>query len=312
MRTEEFHMEEIRTAFDSEVTRLARSPLLTSTFDAWKLKLGSAGKKYSSLRSIVDNCKDEKAWNTDFLDMVLAAVPQMQAHFVDSLIRYSLALESILNRASLAIRLNFQEAFRSSSPQFLRCAVAALINEIVADVDFAGKESWDGFAGKISSGLRMHLPAQICDTLKHEAGKCFTATIKAMKEADETWSNLSYGEGPADESLVKAKFEVIRAKIHERVFIYGALSDINIARLKKVQTATSSVAVPVVAPRSNRTPKKRKLNGSTVVPMVEERIMIDTYLNALFFDAEPDFEDNNKRHEHIKNAKVGPKRMVTF
>jgi hypothetical protein len=323
MRTEEFHMEQIRTAFDSEVTKLAKSAksnFLTSTFDEWKLKLGSAGKEFSSLRSTVRSYgdEDEEAWNTDFLDMVLAAVPDMQAHFVDSLIRYSLALESILNRASLAIRLNFQEAaaalkaFRSSSPQFLRRAVATLIRENVVDSDFSGVGAWDSLVGKISLELRMHLPAQIRDTLKFEAVECFTATVCAMKQAEATWSLLSLGEGPADESLVEEKLDIIRAKIHERVSSFGALSDINIARLKKVQTATSSVAAPVVAPQSKRTTKKRKLNGNAVAPAVEERILIDTYLDSLFFDAEPDFDDYNRRHEHIKNAKIGPKRMVTF
>jgi hypothetical protein len=204
MQTEEYHMDEMVATFNKEMSILVKeSPSMLKAFKVWEVQLASGGsgaaigKDTSSLlglKSAVKSCGMEKEWNTVFLDSALEVVQKLHAPVVDLLSRLVLALEAILNRASLTTRLLFQEAtatlqtFRSTAQlqRFLRRAVARVICDRVDD--FSGEGAWDGLAKEICDKLQKHLPEQIREDLQGEATTNLKAVVEKMTTAQAAWS----------------------------------------------------------------------------------------------------------------------------
>jgi hypothetical protein len=107
---------------------------------------------------------------------------------------------------------------------------------------------------------------------------------------------------------VSAILTKIRDKIPDRASKFGALSDIMVARLNKLPAVVPAPVQPVRSPA-----KRRKTNVGTLAAVEAlPRIALDTYLDCIYFDAEPVISAFNDRHQHVEYAFIGEDRMVTF
>jgi hypothetical protein len=99
---------------------------------------------------------------------------------------------------------------------------------------------------------------------------------------------------------IEAVLTKFRKMISDRVRMFGALSDIMVARQDKLPVVVFAPVQPV-----HSQGKKRK-----IVP--PPRVALEGYLDFIYFHAEPVIESFNRRHEHIEYASIGADRLVTF